>query len=214
MSLDVAKEVLPILLKGTVYTIELTIYSIIIGSILGVFITLMRISKNKITSAIAAFYNWIFRGTPLLLQICFFYFGLSMVGINMTQMEAAVLSLSLNSAAYMSEIIRGGILAVDKGQFEASKALGFSYFATMRKIILPQTIRVIIPAVSNQFIGLLKDTSLVSVIALEELLKSAELQVTARANFTPYVLAALVYLVLTTLITSISSFAEKKLSVY
>ncbi|MDT8717322.1 amino acid ABC transporter permease [Clostridium sp. 19966] len=214
MSIDIAKAVLPLLLKGTVYTIELTLYSIILGSILGVFITLMRISNNKILASIASIYNWIFRGTPLLLQISFFYFGLYFVGITMTTMEAAILSLSLNSAAYMSEIIRGGILSVDKGQFEASKALGFGYFTTMRKIILPQTIRVIIPSVSNQFIGLLKDTSLVSVIALEELMKTASLQVSARADFTPYIMAAVIYLILTSMFNGIFSLAEKKLSVY
>jgi len=206
---------LPFLLKGSILTIQLAVITIFLGTFLGIILAFCKISKNKLLSFIATFYIWIFRGTPLLLQLFFFYNALPGMGISMDAFTAAVLGLSLNCAAYMSEIIRGGIIAIDKGQFEASKALGFTYFQTMTKIILPQTFRVIIPPVGNEFIAMLKDTSLVSSIAMTELMKTTTNISSATFKFPEmYFSAACLYLLMTTLFTAGFSIIEKKLSRY
>lgn len=208
-------KVLPVLLNGSVVTVELTVIAIICGCIIALIIAILKISSNKVLNYIGAFYTWIFRGTPLLLQLYVFYYGLPSLGIQITSIQAAVLGLSLNSGAYVAEIIRSGILAIDKGQFEASRALGFTYFQTMKKIILPQAFRVIIPPMGNEFIALIKDTSLVSVITMEELLRKAQLFVSASGDaVTPYVMTGVFYLIMTTVFTFLFSRVEKKLSVY
>lgn len=215
MDFSIVSSILPVLFSGALVTIELTCMAIIFGCIIALIIAIFKISSNKVLNVIGGFYTWIFRGTPLLLQLYVFYYGLPSLNIQITAMQAAILGLSLNSGAYIAEIIRSGILAIDKGQFEASKALGFTYFQTMRKIILPQAFRVIIPPMGNEFIALIKDTSLVSVITMEELLRKAQLFVSASGNaVTPYVLTGIFYLVLTTIFTFIFSRVEKKLSVY
>ncbi len=215
LDIDIILRTLPILLKGCVMTVELTVITLVLGTLLGIIFALMRLSSNVVLSQISNFYTWIIRGTPMLLQLFFFYYGLPSAGIRLSPFQAAVIGLSLNSGAYMAEIIRGGILSIDKGQFEAAKALGFSYYETMRRIILPQTFKVIIPPVGNEFITILKDTSLVSTIAMVELMRSAQ-QMYA-STFKPieiFATAAVLYLVMTTVFTTIFSWYEKKLSVY
>lgn len=215
MNIATLTSMFPVLLKGSIMTIELTVFSVLLGCFIGVIITMLEISKNRIISAVGFFYTWVFRGTPLLLQLFVFYYGLPSLGLTLTPLKAAIIGLSLNSGAYMAEIIRSGILAIDKGQFEASSALGFTYLQTMRKIILPQTIRIIIPTVGNEFISMIKDTSLVSSIAMEELMRHATLLVSATGNaVAPYFIAACLYLFLTTLFTTLFSSLERKLSVY
>lgn len=207
------KEMLPVLLKGTKMTIELTILAVIFGTLLGIILALLKTSKFKPAKWIASIYVWIYRGTPLMLQLFVLYYGLPiLIGLTLTPFEAAVIGLSMNSAAYMAEIIRGGILAIDKGQFEAAKSLGFSYGQTMKRIILPQTFRIIIPPVGNEFIAMLKDTSLVSTIAMVELMRSAQQMVatTAKAGEI-YLMAACLYLLLTTIFTVVFSVIEKKI---
>ncbi len=215
MDLSNIKSILPMLLQGSILTLELTVLSIIFGSVIGVLIAMTKLSDNKIISSIGNFYTWVFRGTPLLLQLFVFYYGFPAVGIELTAFNAAVIGLSLNAGAYMAEIIRGGILAVDKGQFEASKALGFTYGQTMKQIILPQAFRVVIPPVGNQFISMIKDTSLVSSLTLAELLRNAQDLGSSSGNpWPPYIIAAILYLLMTTVFTSIFSAVEKKLSIY
>jgi amine acid ABC transporter, permease protein, 3-TM region, His/Glu/Gln/Arg/opine family len=196
---------------------KLTVVTLILGSLLGIILALLKLSKNIVINSLASFYTWVFRGTPLLLQLFFFYYALPTLNKNlsMDQFSAAVLGLSLNCGAYMAEIIRGGIISIDKGQFEASKALGFNYFQTMIKIILPQTLRVIIPPVGNEFIAMLKDTSLVSSIALVDLMRSAQ-QIGSSSFKYPemFLTAAALYLLMTTIFTTLFTFVEKKLSVY
>ena len=206
---------LPFLLEGSKMTIVLAIVTILFGTFLGIILAFCKISKNKATSSMATIYTWIFRGTPLLLQLYFFYNVLPLWGLTMTPFLAAVISLSLNCAAYMAEIIRGGIIAIDKGQFEASKALGFTYFQTMVKIVLPQTFRVIIPPVGNEFISMLKDTSLVSSIAMAELMKTTQDLGSATFKYPElFFSAACLYLLMTTIFTTGFSIIEKKLSRY
>ena len=133
MDTGIIINTLPILLKGCVMTVELTVITLIVGAVLGILLALAKLSKNTVFRIISGFYTWIFRGTPLLLQLFFFYYGLPFIGIELSPFLAAVLGLSLNCAAYMAEIVRGGIQSIDKGQFEAAKALSFSYTDTMKK---------------------------------------------------------------------------------
>ncbi|MCY6484342.1 amino acid ABC transporter permease [Clostridium aestuarii] len=215
MDTNILKDMFPILLKASIMTIELTVISVVLGSVIGIFVSLLKLGKNKIVSGMASLYTWLFRGTPMLLQLFVFYYGLPFVGIELSPMQAAILGLSLNSGAYMAEIIRGGILSVDKGQFEACSALGFTYMQTMRKVILPQTFKNIIPPVGNEFITMLKDTSLVSVIAMSELMRTAQLQLSATAKpVEALFIAGVLYLFMTTIFTTIFGGFEKKLSVY
>lgn len=196
-------------------TIQLTLITLILGTILGIIMALFKLTKNIVLRYFSTLFTWIFRGTPMILQLFFFYYALPMMGVTLTPFTAAIIGLSLNCGAYMAEIIRGGIISVDKGQFEASKALGFTYFQTMSKIILPQTLRIIIPSVGNEFITMLKDTSLVSTIAMVELMRSAVQISSTTFKYTEMLLAAaFLYLLMTTIFTSIFSFVEKKLSVY
>lgn len=215
MDIDFIKNILPILLKGSVMTVELTVITIIFGSILGILLALLRLSNNLVLKYISSFYAWIFRGTPLLLQLFFFYYGLPFIGIELTPFTAAIIGLALNCGAYMSEIIRGGIQSIDQGQFEAAKALGFSYTQTMKRIILPQTFKVIIPPVGNEFISILKDTSLVSTIAMVELMRSAQqIYATSFDPISVFLTAAVFYLIMTTVFTTAFGIIERRLSVY
>jgi len=215
MDINILREVFPVLLKGSLMTLELTVISVVLGSLLGMGTALLKLSKNKLIATVAGFYTWLFRGTPMLLQLFVFYYGLPFVGIKFTPFQAALIGLSLNSGAYMAEIIRGGILSVDKGQFEACKSLGFTYFDTMKRVVLPQTFKIIIPSVGNEFITMLKDTSLVSAIAMEEVMRSAQLLYAS--TFKPmevFFITACLYLLMTTIFTTVFSHYEKKLSVY
>lgn len=214
MDINYLVSIFPILLKASIKTIELTTISVTAGSLLGVVTAILKLQKNRVLYGIGYMYTWIFRGTPLILQIIFIYYGLPSLNIELTPMQGALIALSFNSGAYMAEIIRGGIISVDKGQFEASKALGFTYFQTMRKIILPQTFRVIIPPVGNEYITMLKDTAIVSTIAMNELMRSAQVMYAAKFSVEPFVAAAIIYLIMTSIFTTAFSAAEKKLAVY
>lgn len=208
-------EKLPFLLKGGLMTIQLTAITISLGTFLGVITALLKLTKNKGLFWVTTAYTWIFRGTPIILQLFFFYYSLPMIGITLSPFTAAIIGLSLNCGAYTAEIIRGGIISIDKGQFEASKALGFTYFQTMAKIILPQTLRVIIPSLGNEFISMLKDTSLVSTIAMVELMRSAIQISSTTFKYTEMLFAAaFLYLIMTTIFTGIFSIVEVKLSKY
>lgn len=214
MDIQYILNIIPVLIKASFKTLELTVVSVSVGSLLGIIFALIKLQRNKFLYSIGYLYTWIFRGTPLILQIIFIYYGLPAFNIDLTPMQGALIALSLNSGAYMAEIIRGGILSIDKGQFEAAKALGFTYMQTMRRIILPQTFRVIIAPVGNEFITMLKDTALVSVIAMTELMRTAQTMYAAKFDATPYVVAAGIYLLLTSIFTAVFSKFEKKLSVY
>lgn len=208
------------LLAGAGVTIELTLISIAIGLIFAMVLALGRISKSKILNGITWVYIWVFRGTPLMLQLIIAYFGVPMVAktltgdyINISMFNAAILGLTLNTAAYLAEIFRAGILSIDKGQMEAAKALGMTYQQAMLKIIIPQTYRRIIPPFANEFIMILKDTSLVMVIGLSELTRvSKTFAATGEARF--YFIAGGVYLFLTTISTLVFDKMEKTAAKY
>jgi polar amino acid transport system permease protein len=188
------------LLKGALVTIGLTVATMIIGLILGTITALGRMSANRLLSLPAEFYIWLFRGTPLLIQLVLIYTGLPQLGIKPNVLTSALLALGLNEAAYLSETIRGGFLGVPKGQTEAAKALGLPRWAILWRVMLPQVIRLITPSLGNSLNGLLKATSLASVISLEELMRRS--QVLMQENFEVlelYCDAAVYYLLLTTL---------------
>lgn len=190
----------PFLLGGVGITIGLTIATIAIGLALALPLALGSMSSHRLLSAPARFYIWVFRGTPLLVQIVIIYTGLPQLGLRFGVLASAVLALSLNEAAYLSETIRGGFSAIAKGQIEAAKALSLSRFATLRLVTLPQVLRVIIPPLGNSVNGLLKATSLASVISMEELMRRAQVLMQEKFEVLElYCVAACFYLVLTTL---------------
>ena len=164
----------PYLLGGVGITIGLTVATIAIGLVLALPLALGSMSTNRLFNAPARFYVWVFRGTPLLVQLVIIYTGLPQLGIRLDVLTSAVLALSLNEAAYLSETIRAGFSAVAKGQVEAAKALSLSRVATLRLVTLPQVIRIIIPPLGNSVNGLLKATSLASVISMEELMRRSQ----------------------------------------
>jgi polar amino acid transport system permease protein len=211
----------PAILRGLRMTIMLALLAAVIGTLLGVLLATMRISSSAILRVASACYTWLIRGTPLLVQILiwgnlallFEYLGPFRTNDVMTPFVASVVALGLNEGAYMAEIVRAGILAVDRGQYDASLALGMTRLLAMRRIILPQAMRVILPPAGNQFISLLKATSLVSVIAGGDLLTAAENISSANLHTIELMLVATFwYLVLTTLTSAGQYFAERRLA--
>jgi len=199
-----------LMLDGAEVTLELFIITILLALPLGFLAGILRLSPFKPIRAIMEFYVWIMRGTPLMLQLLFVYFALPMVGILLPSMGAALLAFILNYAAYFAEIFRSGILAVPKGQFEAAKALGMTYSQTMRLIILPQVIKIVLPPISNETINLVKDTSLIYILAMNDLLRVARTIVQREFDMTPFAIAAVFYLVMTFVLT----WAFKKLEAH
>jgi polar amino acid transport system permease protein len=214
---------IPPLLNGARITISLTILAVTAGVILSLFIALGKMSKNPLVSKFCGAYVFFFRGTPLLMQLYFIYYALPSLSrlflINTGQAEVdrfiyAFIAYSLNSAAYCAEIIRAAIQSIDKGQTEASRALGLSYAQTMRLVIVPQSIRRLIPPVGNEFIMMLKDASLVSMIALVDITKATRNIEGSTRSALVYVPAMILYLIITAVFSFIFHKLEKKYSVY
>lgn len=206
---------LPSLLKATFMTIFLAGISIVIALIIGFFTAIVRIVKVKILNGIANIYVSIIRGTPLLVQIFVIYYGLPQIGIALDPISSGILALSLNAGAYLSESFRASILAVDNGQMEASMAMGMTYSQALRRVILPQSLRIAIPTLSNSFIVLIKDTSLVSVITVTELLQMSSLIIAKTFEpLTIYLVAAAIYWVLISFFTNLLDKLEIKTSRY
>ena len=215
----------PVLLKGLVNTILITVLSIIMGLVLGVIFAVMRLSSNPVTNIASSLYIWLFRGTPVYLQLLI-WFNLALVfpEINlgfwkarmvdvMTPFLASILGLGINEGAYMTEIVRGGILSVDRGQTDAAASIGMTRLMAMRRIVLPQAMRVIIPTVGNEFIGLLKTSSMASAIAFTELLHRAQLIYFVNAKVMELLMvAAGWYLIVVTILSVIQSYIERYFS--
>lgn len=215
MDVTIIIDSLPSLLKATLMTILLAAISIIIALVLGFFAAIVRILKVRILNAIATAYVSIIRGTPLLVQIFVIYYGLPQIGISLDPISSGVVALSLNAGAYLSESFRAAILAVDNGQMEASLSMGMTYSQALRRIILPQSLRIAIPTLSNTFIVLIKDTSLVSVITVTELLQMSSLIIAKTFEpLTIYLLAAAIYWILITFFTTILDKLEVRTSKY
>jgi polar amino acid transport system permease protein len=205
---------LPALAKGTLMTLLLVLCTILVSPLGGLLLALGRISTLRPLAAICWFITWFFRGTPLLLQLFFIYYGLPSLGITLAPLTAAVIGLGLNYSAYLGEIIRGAIQSIDHGQMEAAKAIGMSYGQTMRRVIIPQTYKRLMPPVGNEFIALIKDTALVSTIAMVELMRAADQLFNTYFNITALGLAAVIYLLLTTIFTFIFEKIEYRAGIY
>ncbi|MDY6848641.1 MAG: amino acid ABC transporter permease [Geoalkalibacter sp.] len=189
----------PFLLKGALLTLQISAVSLVLGLAVGLVAALCILSRNPLLQWPARFYVWIVRATPLLVQLFLIYFGLPQFGVDFSPFWSGVLALALNTGAYNAETIRAGILAVPKGQIEAARSLGMGPSLTMRRIVLPQAVRMIIPPLGNNFVILIKDTSLVSTITLVELTLTAQRLIGSTYKpFEMYLMAALLYAVLTT----------------
>ncbi|MBR0284741.1 MAG: amino acid ABC transporter permease [Selenomonadaceae bacterium] len=199
-----------LMLEGSEITLEIFFVTLILALPIGMLAALGRLSTIRLLSRTVEFYIWLMRGTPLMLQLLFVYFALPMVGIMLPDITAALLAFSLNYAAYFAEIFRAGIQAIPKGQYEAAQTLGMTPAQTMRRIILPQVIRIVLPPISNETINLVKDTSLIYILAMNDLLRVARTIVQREFDMTPFVIAAVFYLAMTFVLT----WGFKKLEAY
>jgi polar amino acid transport system permease protein len=189
---------LPALAKGAVVTAELTVISILIGALIGTIVGVGRLSGRPVLEWLLAGYVTLMRGVPLLVTLLFLYYGLPSVGVRLDAFTVAIIALSITSGAYIGEIVRAGIQSIDPGQMRAARSLGMSWGGAMRRIILPQAMRRVLPPLTNEALTLLKNTSLVSTIALADLLRAGLEVMTWQANtFSPFAGVALFYLLLT-----------------
>ena len=209
MDSSIMRIVMP-MLEGSQVTLQIFFITLILSLPLGMLFSLARLSSVRLIRYITEVYIWLMRGTPLMLQLLFVYFALPMVGIRLAlpmvgirlpDIAAALLAFSLNYAAYFAEIFRAGIQSVDKGQYEAAKALGMNYPQMMRHVIWPQVIRMVLPPISNETINLVKDTSLIYILAMNDLLRVARSIVQREFDMTPFLVAAVFYLFMTFILT-------------
>ena len=215
----VFSEAMPLLLEGLKLTVITSLVSIAIGMVIGLFVCLMKMSKSRILRGISGVYIWIIRGTPMLVQALMVFFGFPQLiqmtispNFRMNALTAGIITLSLNAGAYLAEIYRGGIMAVPKGQSEAARSLGLSQAKTMWKVVLPQALKFSIPSLVNQFIITIKDTSILSVIGMAEIVNKAKTYVgSTYVYFATYAVIALMYLVVISILMIISNYIEKRL---
>ena len=211
---EYAVSISPRLFEGLKMTIAMTVCSLILGILVGLLSCFCSISKSFILNKLSGAYLSIIRGTPLMVQATFIYFGLS-AALNMpiTSFTAAIIVLMLNSGAYLSEIFRSGISAINKGQMEAARSLGLPHGVAMRKIILPQAFRIVIPSVTNQFIITLKDTSILSVIGVAEMMRQSQQLIANNFRaFETYAIVAVWYYVLVIILTKLFKLLERRLA--
>ena len=202
---------------GALVTLKLFFITLLLSVPLGLVLALLRLSRVKAISSAVGGYIWLMRGTPLMLQLLFVYFALPFVpviGVRLPDFPAAVVAFALNYAAYFAEIFRAGIKSVDRGQYEGAKVLGMTYGQTMRRIVLPQMWARILPPVSNETITLVKDTSLIYVLALNDLLRVARGVVQRDFTFTPFIVAGCFYLLMTLILTWGFQYLEKHYAKY
>lgn len=203
-----------LILQGAEVTLTIFAVTLILSIPLGGLASLGRISNFAPLRYLMEFYVWVMRGTPLMLQLLFVYFALPMVGIMLPDFAAALLAFTLNYTAYFAEIFRAGIQAIPKGQYEAAVALGLKHWQMMRHVIFPQVLRVVLPPISNETINLVKDTSLIYILAMNDLLRVARTIVQREFDMTPFVIAGIFYLVMTAVLTWIFKKLEQKYGSY
>ncbi|WP_062515369.1 amino acid ABC transporter permease [Halobacillus sp. KGW1] len=212
---DRALENLPFLLEGVPYTLLLAVTGMLIGLVLGFFLALARGSERRWLRWPARFYISFMRGTPILVYLFVLYFGLPIAGIKLTATAAAVIGFGTNSAAYIAEINRASLNSVSSGQWESARALGFTYWQTIRRIITPQSTRIAIPPLGNVFLDLLKATSLAAMISVPEILNKAQIAAGRTVDsMTMYITAALIYWPLTMLFSALQDYLEKRYNRY
>ena len=215
--MDYILSILGPLAEGSLVTLQLFLITLLLAVPLGLALARVRISRFRVASQAVNGYIWLMRGTPLMLQMLFIYYALPFVpgiGIRLPDFPAAIVAFALNYAAYFAEIFRAGIQSIDRGQYEGAKVLGFSYGQTMRRIVLPQVIKRILPPMSNETITLIKDTSLIYVLALNDLLRAARGIVQRDFTITPFIVAAGFYLLMTLVLTWFFQRLEKRHAVY
>lgn len=212
--LEYILRITPALIEGLDTTLSVFFLTLVFSIPLGVLVAIGRLSNIKPLVGILKLYIWIMRGTPLLLQIVVIFFGLPIVGITFDRFPAAILAFVLNYAAYFAEIFRGGIESIDKGQYDAAKVLGFTPAKTYQRIILPQMVKIVLPSVANEVITLIKDTSLVYVVGLGELLRAGKIASNRDASLVPLIMVGVFYLALTAILTVAFQKLEKRYSYY
>ena len=210
-------DILPPLLQGSGVTLQVFLITFVLAVPLGLALALIRISRFALLSTLVNGYIWLMRGTPLMLQMLFIYFALPfipIIGVRLPDFPSAIVAFVLNYSAYFAEIFRAGIQSIDRGQYEGAKVLGLSYPQTMRRIVLPQVLKRILPPMSNETITLVKDTSLIYVLAMNDLLRAARGIVQRDFTTMPFVVAAAFYLFMTLVLTYGFQRLEKKYAVY
>jgi polar amino acid transport system permease protein len=210
-------DILPALLRGASVTLQVFAITLALSVPAGLALALLRLSRVRAVGALVNGYIWLMRGTPLMLQMLFIYFALPfvpVVGVRLPDFPAAIVAFALNYAAYFAEIFRAGIQSIGRGQYEGARVLGFSYAQTMRRIVLPQVVKRILPPISNETITLVKDTSLIYVLAMNDLLRAARGIVQRDFSTSPFIVAGAFYLLMTLALTWGFQRLEKKYAVY
>jgi polar amino acid transport system permease protein len=210
-------DILPALLRGASVTLQVFFITLVLSVPLGLALALLRVSRFRLASGLTNGYIWLMRGTPLMLQMLFIYFALPfipVIGIRLPDFPAAIVAFVFNYAAYFAEIFRAGIQSIGRGQYEGARVLGFTYAQTMRRIVLPQVIKRILPPISNETITLVKDTSLIYVLAMNDLLRAARGIVQRDFSTTPFIVAGAFYLLMTLVLTWGFQRLEKRYAVY
>lgn len=213
--MDYILRILPNMFAGLGVSAQIFLITIVLSLPIGILLALVRISKVAVFRKLAEIYIYVMRGTPLMLQIMFIYYGLPlMLSVQISDFPAAILAFVANYAAYFAEIFRGGIQSIPKGQYEGAKVLGFTYRQTMWHIVLPQVVKRVIPPLGNETITLLKDTSLVYILAMNDLMRVTRAFVQRDFDTMPFLVAAVFYLVCTAILTKILTYVEKRYAVY
>lgn len=214
--MDYILRILPNMFAGLGVSAQIFLITIVLSLPIGILLALVRISKVAVFRKLTEIYIYVMRGTPLMLQILFIYYGLPFIidGLKLPAFPAAIIAFVLNYAAYFAEIFRGGIQSIDRGQYEGAKVLGMTYVQTMRRIILPQVIKRVLPPVSNETINLLKDTSLVYILAMNDILRITRSIVQRDFDTTAFLVAAVFYLFFTFILTKVFGYLEKRYAVY
>lgn len=212
--MDYILMLLPSMLKGLTVTLKLFFLTLMLALPLGILMGMARISKFKPLKWFMEFYVWLFRGTPLLLQLLFMYFGLMTLGILLEREFAAYLAFVLNYSAYLAEIFRAGIQSIARGQYEAADVLGLNRFQTMKNIVMPQVFKRVLPPIGNEVINLVKDTALIYVLAISELSRVARTHVMRDDTFVPFIIAAVFYLIMTGTVQQFFKWLESRFDYY
>lgn len=213
--MDYILRILPNMFAGLGVSAQIFLITIVLSLPIGILLALVRISKVAVFRKLAEIYIYVMRGTPLMLQIMFIYYGLPlMLHVQISDFPAAILAFVANYAAYFAEIFRGGIQSIPKGQYEGAKVLGFTYRQTMWHIVLPQVVKRVIPPLGNETITLLKDTSLVYILAMNDLMRVTRAFVQRDFDTMPFLVADVFYLVCTAILTKILAYVEKRYAVY
>ncbi|WP_281164664.1 amino acid ABC transporter permease [Liquorilactobacillus sicerae] len=205
-------EILPSLLNGAKMTLSIFFWTLIGALPLGLIVGLGLTSRFRPFKAILRFYVWLMRGTPLLLQLIFVFYGLPMVGFTLERYPAALFAFILNYTAYFAEIFRGGLQSIDPGQYESAKVLRLTYWQTIRKIVTPQVVKIVLPSIGNEVINLVKDSSLVYVIGLGDLLRAGNVATSRDVTLVPLVLVGIIYLLMTAVLTFVLRKCEQHYS--